>query len=193
MFLPTSRAATWMVRGVAHEVLRRHTQPLHGVLDARFDASRLSCRPGYVAFLLANGPVAAIEPALERAGIRRILPDWDQRRRRGALADDLQRLAVSLPDSSHLAMASDAGTLLGWSYVLEGSRLGARVILQILDRSAIREVTDATKFLRHGGDGHFWESFRTALSAIDDDPAAISKACAGADAAFQCFLADPAL
>jgi heme oxygenase len=178
-----------MPRGRAHEYLRNHTQSSHRTLDSRFDASKLSSRPGYVAFLLASCPIAAIEPALERAGIRHLLPDWDQRRRSSALACDLQRLAVSPPNNDPLVIASDAGTLLGWSYVLEGSRLGARMILQIINSGAIPEIASATDFLRHGTDQHFWESFRTALSAIDDDPAAISKASAGADAAFQRFLA----
>jgi heme oxygenase (biliverdin-IX-beta and delta-forming) len=169
-----------------------HTQPLHQALDARLDTSKLSSRPGYVAFLLANWPFASIEPALELAGIHRILPDWEQRRRRGALASDLEHLAVSPPVRARdqLVIAPDQGTLLGWSYVLEGSRLGALMILQIINRGATQEMTSATTFLRHGADGHFWRIFRTALSAIDHDSAAILKACAGADAAFQCFMAE---
>ena len=56
---------------------------------SRFDLTSLSSEAAYSAFLLANWPFASIEAALERAGIHALLPDWDKRRRREALAVDV--------------------------------------------------------------------------------------------------------
>src|SRR5579862_4935365 len=111
-----------LVRGHAHERLRAETHALHGLLDSRLDPSTLSGLPGYRKLLLSNWPVVAVEQALEEAGIRRLLPDWFRRRRRAALVSDLRELGASLPSVLEFTIASDDGTLLGWSYVLEGSR-----------------------------------------------------------------------
>jgi heme oxygenase (biliverdin-IX-beta and delta-forming) len=151
----------------------------------------LSSAAAYSEFLLANWPFASIEVALASAGIHRALPDWNKRRRREALADDLRQFGISPPRVSRLAIDSDHGTLLGWSYVLEASRLGAGVILRAIGGPG-RPAAPATDFLRHGEGEHFWRSFRVALSEIDQDPSAIAKACTGAGRAFQCFLATSA-
>jgi heme oxygenase len=77
--------------------------------------------------------------------------------------------------------------LLGWNYVLEGSRLGAKVILRTVMSSAEREVREAIAFLRHGDGEQLWKSFKVELGKINSEPAAIAKACTGAKAAFHCF------
>jgi len=176
---------TQLTRGQAHAALRSGTRSLHERLERGFDPALATSARGYARLLLVNSPFAAIEPALERAGIDRILPDWSARRRRDALAADLHELGITPPDIETIDIASDAGTLLGWSYVLEGSRLGARMILRARDPG---QLAHASRFLSHQADGDLWRSYRMALSGIDDDPAAIVKACAGANAAFQCFL-----
>jgi len=176
------------IRPTAHDQLRLSTHHLHELLDSEFDLNNFSSAAGYSAFLLANWPCASIEAALDMAGIRHVLPDWDKRRRRRLLADDLAQFGISPPSTTPLAIDPDRGTLLGWSYVLEGSRLGAAMILRAVHGSG-KEVAWETHFLRHGEGEHLWQSYKTALSAIDGDQPAISNACAGAELAFQCFLA----
>jgi heme oxygenase len=159
------------------------------MLDARLPPSSLVSHHGYVRYLSMNWACSSIERALVEAGVHRFLPDFDQRQRRFALADDLDALAVrQRPYQSH-AIENDAGTIFGWSYVLEGSRLGARQILKIVEISGAAEIRSATRFLRHGHGNNFWESFKLALSEIDHDEIAIPKACAAANAAFHCFIA----
>jgi heme oxygenase len=175
-------------RGHAHECLRASTCALHKKLDSRFDPGTISSPSEYLRFMLANWPIASIEVALEIAGIHRILPDWNERRRRDALAGDLIQLGVSFPCLRKITIGSDHGTLLGWSYVSEGSRLGAHMILRAaINGHANEQIMSATKFLRHGVGEHLWDSYRATLARIDGDPVAISKACAGAEAAFKCF------
>lgn len=169
----------------AHEQLRSSTHHLHILIDSRFDITSISSPAAYAAFLLANWPLASIEAALESAGIHRILRDWDQRRRRNALADDLGQYGILAPAIGPLSIDSDDGALLGWSYVLEGSRLGAAMILRTMPGG---EIVTGTQFLRHGAGQHLWQSYKATLSGIDRDPSGILKACSAAKLAFEYFL-----
>ena len=71
---------------------------------------------------------------------------------------------------------------------MEGSRLGASVILRKVQVSAVSEIRAATRFLNHGLGENHWNSFKIALTQIDADPEAIAVACAGARGAFERFL-----
>ena len=175
------------LRGNAHETLRRHTRHLHDALDARLVLSNLTSRTGYIDYLLINWACVPIEHALERAGIDQVLPDWERRRRRNALLTDLEALGVAPPSYAALAIDSDVGSLLGWSYVLEGSRLGASVVLQTVMASSELEIASTTGFLRHGDGERLWESFKVELEKINLHPLTITMACIGATAAFQRF------
>jgi heme oxygenase len=175
------------LRGHAHGAIRLHTRPLHDALDSRLVLSNLASRKGYVDYLLLNWACVSIEEALERAGIDQVLLDWKRRRRRIALVGDLDTLGVRPPAYAALTIDSDIGSLLGWSYVLEGSRLGARLILRAVMISPKSDVTRSTAFLRHGAGERLWESFKVEMAKINNDPVAIVKACAGATTAFQCF------
>ena len=172
--------------GRAHRRLREATGTLHEALGAHSVPACMG-RDDYVRYLHKNAPCLFIEPALVAAGIHRVLPDWDARQRGVALEQDLAALCVAW-DFRALTIAGDDGTLLGWSYVLEGSRLGARIILRVVEATSDAKVRSATRFLRHGAGADFWAGFRTALTRIDDDPIAIANACNGACAAFRCFL-----
>jgi heme oxygenase len=175
------------LRGHAHEAIRLHTRPLHDALDSQLELSKLTSRTGYVDYLLMNWACVPIEQALERAGIGQVLLDWEVRRRRIALAADLDALGLPPPSYVALTIDADIGSLLGWSYVLEGSRLGARLILQTVMRSSEAEVRRAMAFLRHGDGEQLWTTFKVELGKIDREPAAIAKACTCANAAFHCF------
>ena len=64
-------------------------------------------------------------------------------------------------------------------YVLESSRLDARMLLNAVKRSADAEVLHATAFLRHGAGHHFWPSFLDILenhTTADDEHSAIDGA-----------------
>ncbi len=174
--------------GRAHRALREHTRPLHEALDAAMPLASLTQRDGYVHLLLMNWPCVPIELALEQAGVRDLLPDWELRRRRFDLAGDLAALQITPPAAQPLEVEADTATLLGWSYVLEGSRLGAKLILRTVQSGGTAEILRATRFLMHGRGTDFWGSFRAALTAIDDDPGAIAAACNGACAAFERFI-----
>jgi heme oxygenase (biliverdin-IX-beta and delta-forming) len=146
-------------------------------------------RDAYVRYLTMNWPFASIEPALEAAGIDRVLPDWETRRRRFVLASDMHAIRIPAGEIRAIAISDDIGTLLGWSYVLEGSRLGARFILKRIEATGDPECIGATRFLRHGEGMDLWTSFNAALSRIDNDRSVIERAGEAARLAFGCFQA----
>jgi heme oxygenase (biliverdin-IX-beta and delta-forming) len=172
--------------GHARRSLRNETAILHEAVERHFAPGRMT-RDAYIRYLMMNRPFASIEPALEAAHIHRILPDWDIRQRRFVLASDMHAMGISTGEPRAIAISDDIGTLLGWSYVLEGSRLGARFILKGIEATRDQELIGATRFLRHGAGMDLWTTFTAALSRIDNDPSAIESAGEAARAAFSCF------
>jgi heme oxygenase len=182
------RQSTVNPPGVTQAYLRAETRALHALAERHMGLPAAADRGAYVRYLLFNQVCGPIEHGLVEAGVHRFLPDWDQRKRASALAADLVDLDVQPSACPECPIGADAGTILGWTYVLEGSRLGARVILRIVEASQEPQVRRATRFLRHGEGLGLWSSFKVALSGIDDDAGAIARAGVGARAAFGCFL-----
>jgi len=166
--------------------LRSVTAEAHARLDHQLGALDLTILPGYRQFLEINAAgLIPLETALAAAGVDEIFPDWPLRSRQAAILEDLARVggqADPLPAPPPL----DFGGLLGTMYVLEGSRLGARVLLNAVKQSADPQVLHATAFLRHGAGQHFWPSF---LAILDRHSAAHHEAGAidGAHKAFAMF------
>lgn len=168
--------------------LRASVASLHSRVDTRM--TELLARPdGYEQFLSATaGALLPLERALESADVSRIVPDWAQRARSAALRSDLADLALIEPAFEARLPQSDGAFILGVLYVLEGSRLGSRVVLRQLQMSAPTQLKGATRYLSHGEGLPLWKTFLAQLEASQparDDPEA---AIAGARAAFELFL-----
>lgn len=165
------------------EALRAATGSLHEAVEARFDGLDLTRREDYGAFLLAHAQVIpALEEALDRAGIHQTaLPDWPRRRRAVALKADMRVLGIAWPAPHRLELAPGAEAL-GVAYVLEGSRLGAAMLLKGIPEDM------PSAFLSHRRGEPLFRSFLPALDAVQDVPMAIAGACR----AFGLFLSDPA-
>jgi heme oxygenase len=132
------------------ERLRQAGGELHEQVDALFSAYRLITLEGYRAFLIAHAwALFPMEEMLEAAGIENTLADWPQRRRRFALAQDLALLGESVPDYEPLALQHSEATLWGYAYVLEGSRLGGKMISRHVASSEDPLVREATHYLTH--------------------------------------------
>jgi heme oxygenase len=141
------------------EHLRKATATLHARVDACAGQMRLETAGGYARFLATQASVVLpLEDALESAGIVRLLPDWRDRRRAEALKADLQEIGASCIPIRPPVLKSGAA-LLGSAYVLEGSRLGARVILSRIVSSS------ATRYLHHGEGRRLWPVFLEILEA----------------------------
>jgi heme oxygenase len=173
--------------------LRRATGPAHGRLDSAFAGLDLRLRPDYERFLLVNARVVpALEQAMERGGIERVLPDWPGRRRAAALRRDLRRLGLAAPLPTPLPAALESGTAfgqLGIAYALEGSRLGARLLLRAVETSSDAAVRAASTFLSHGTTPNLWRSFLEQLNRHASVGPAAAEAEVGARAVFEAYLA----
>jgi len=170
-------------------VLRAATASLHARVDTLM-SQRLEQPDGYRLFIEAMAAgILPLESALEKARISDLLPDWAQRSRTMALRADLKALALPVPHTTIDLESDDEAYLLGVVYVLEGSRLGSRVILRNLEKARVA-TGGATGYLSHGdGETSLWQTFLTRLeySGASYSPA---RAIAGASAAFQSFLAN---
>lgn len=161
---------------------------LHAVVDARF-APMLGCgETGYRSFLLASATaVFALEQALA-ADVNAILPDWARRTRTAALRADLADLGiVDVPVAPPPLLAEEARQF-GALYVLEGSRLGARLLLPELLAHGSNRVRAAMRYLRHGEGLRLWPSFLAHLESSEAVRRRPDDAIAGARAAFALFV-----
>jgi heme oxygenase (biliverdin-IX-beta and delta-forming) len=180
------------VPGSMRALLRASTARLHAVVDARFAPMLGSGEAGYRSFLLASAAaVLALEQALLAADVDAILPDWAQRARTAALRADLADLGIiDVPVAPPPLLAGEARQF-GALYVLEGSRLGAKLLLpELLARGSTR-VQAATRYLRHGEGRRLWPSFLAQLESSQATRRRPDDAIAGARAAFALFVTGP--
>jgi heme oxygenase len=140
------------------------TAEVHERLDACAREVNLADQQTYGRFLLAqSGPVLALETTLEDFGVARLLPDWPMRRRTTALHHDLEYLGLCVEPCPSVRLTSIAQAF-GLLYVLEGSRLGARMLLRQIVAAA-PSLEPATRFLSHGSDPRLWATFLQTLEA----------------------------
>jgi heme oxygenase len=167
--------------------LRAGTRAAHEQLDAGFAHLRLQDVAHYTLFLEANAAaLLPLESALEANGIASLLPDWDRRRRRDAIVDDLAALGSPFRPPPEAGVPGGSAALWGAAYVLEGSRLGARYLAREAARSENAKVRDNTRYLLHGQEDGLWPSFVERLEA--GDAAGNPEGClAGAVLAFGLF------
>jgi heme oxygenase len=162
--------------------LRETTAGAHAELDGVAETLLSQGSDGYSRFLAALGAVIIpLEKRLEMSGIENVLPDWSMRARRYNLKADLRELARACEFVEAPAIRAPA-ELLGAAYVLEGSRLGASLLLR-----ALRPST-ATRFLRHGQCKGLWPSFLGVLETNADVRLHFDQTRAAAVAVFGLFI-----
>ncbi len=152
------------------QMLRAATADLHAAVDARF-AGPFDCdRGAYVRFLMSLArAVPPLEAGLEAGGVARLFPDWRERCRAAILRDDLARLNARMPVAAAVEPPRNDAEMLGMVYVLEGSRLGGRLLLRRALDNSDAAVRAATRYLSHGTDRDLWRSF---VERLESSPAA---------------------
>ncbi len=116
--------------------------------------------------------VVRAESGLQRApGLRRWLPDLDERWKTPRLLHDCERLGVAVRAGADPGgdPPTDA-VAFGQMYVLEGSTLGGQVILRHLRRTLGDAIDGATRSLDAYGrhTGRRWQAFQDGLEAFVD-------------------------
>lgn len=120
---------------------------------------------------------------------------WDYKPRRILIADDVQLLAHRNPaaprDTSkvlgEMGRLSSVGEIAGMLYVVEGSALGGKVLLKVLERSAgVTAALGASFFAPHGELPHIrWAEYVQLLTTLSADPAFERHAVRGAVTTFK--------
>ena len=169
--------------------LRAATSNLHSMLDDQLGPLITQGDTGYAKFLSCSAAaLLPIERALGEAGVAAVLPDWPQRSRSEALRLDLSALSLPEPSSPPSAKIGGRAFQLGMVYVLEGSRLGARLLLREAQFTLGPAARAAVRYLAHGQGLPLWPTFLHRLEASPDARREPEQAAAGARAAFQLFL-----
>lgn len=169
--------------------LRTATDDLHADLDAQLAPLITQGDTGYAKFLACSAAaLLPIERALGEAGIAAVLPDWPQRSRSEALRLDLSALSLPEPSVSPVPEVGGRAFQLGMVYVLEGSRLGARLLLREAQFTLTPATRAAMRYLSHGQGLPFWPTFLQRLEASPHARREPEQAAAGARVAFQLFL-----
>lgn len=111
------------------QALRAATSGSHERVDGTFGQFDLSDREGYGRFLMAQAVAyLAVEAALDAGGVGSVIPDWAARRRSHLIAQDLAALGLSAPRTDEPVLFEGTASMLGATYVLEGSRLGGALL-----------------------------------------------------------------
>lgn len=168
------------------------TESSHAALDAKLVPLFDQGLKGYCEFLRISAQgVLTLERALEEAAVGAILPDWAERSRTKALHADMASLGIAPPPVMDVRLPRDEAYLYGVLYVLEGSRVGGKLLARRIDESADSRIRAATQYLRQGEGVDMWRTFLARLEASEAVKAAPDRAIRGARAAFAAF--DPGI
>jgi heme oxygenase len=161
--------------------LRAATSDLHRQLDDLVAVLDLTRPEHYGRFLQASASaLIGVETLLDKAGVVRLLPDWAQRRRTDAVLHDLESMHLTAqPYELRRALPSDA-EMWGMLYVLEGSRMGARLLLKRVLSSANMHLQSATAYLA-ANDATLWRTF---VDQLEKAPAAADQSATNAAAVY---------
>lgn len=149
-----------------HLELRTATARQHQDLD-RVVAGSLDDRHGYTRYLLGMlSLVELLAPPPAAVDARSAWTEWFDPQRQALLYQDLRGLGV-LPLARGLAPLP-ASCWMGAHYVLEGSALGARVLLRAAERLRLRDPGVPLAFLRHHArPGDRWPRLLAELQTLD--------------------------
>lgn len=163
--------------------LKSATDDIHRELDERLSCLDLAKEPDYRRFLdFQARSVPSVEGALATAGLGNLIEGWCAARRTNAIEADLEELGGSMPPASPAPAIAGTAQLLGTAYVLEGSRLGSRVLR--------RRVGDGlpVRFLSDDGSLGPWPQLIAAIDRLLDSDTLLSEAKDAARRSFSWFL-----
>lgn len=158
------------------------TRGQHDEVDrraGRFDLADASGRAGFLRFMYRG--LQPVEDGLDRAGAAGLYPAWPDRRRAAVLRRDIRRVGAGVPADGPPVDFPDAEAAWGALYVLEGSRLGARLIARGWPAG------ERPGFLDPDPAGT-WQTFLDRLRQYDPGRSSHPLILAGARRAFAAFL-----
>lgn len=169
---------------IVASILRDRTRSEHVRTESIYADFDLQCPHGYARFLIAQASASlAVEQSLECAGVANVIDDWPERRRSHLLRDDLARLKVAGVKLQPPTTFESSAEIMGAVYVLEGSRLGGKVLIKQVFRTA------PTRFLGADGRPGAWRRLLTSLDKRLRDQEEIDLAVSAARGVFATYQA----
>jgi heme oxygenase len=171
----------------AMENLKAATWNIHLRMEKRLEVKRLfSSLAAYrdlIARLEAFHKAAEIEWA---AALEHALPDFPARRKAPLLARDLEALGVAPLAGAVVPAFTDAASVLGAFYVLEGQTQGGLHLLPLVEaRLGLSAKRGASFFASYGPEtGAMWQAFSAAVETRCNTPEANQRAVAAAESTF---------
>lgn len=179
----------------AAEELKRSTKAEHQALEGkivRLIKGTMSLADYHELLRFFYGFYQPVESGVLAHLDEKHLPDIKSRRKSSLLKADLQATGYDgngLSTSTKLPAIDDIPTAFGALYVLEGSTIGGRYILDLLKQQVVLPEPDGIAFFF--GYGHetmtYWEAFKSALNHHVKTRDAIFAATASAKQTFQAF------
>ncbi len=161
--------------------LRAATAHQHERVDALFGRLNLADEADYRLFLTSHA--AALLPMEQwldsHAGM--VVDDWPARSRGAALLADLAAMDIPVPTGEPFAPAPSEPSVGGILYVLEGSKMGGRVLARQVREGLPRQ------YLSAGGNGGAWKKLVARLDDIVVTGGDLSTATSSASLAFDRF------
>lgn len=154
------------------EKLKEFTKTAHQLLEKKLitNIKAIHTQQDYAALLsLFYSFFGGMEVGIDEHIDTTLLPDYTQRRKAAALAEDLEDLKATLPEkasekdtpsiSSHLQA-------MGALYVMEGSTLGGKIISQMIQKKLNLPDGFALSFFNSYGEntGSMWQTFKDAIN-----------------------------
>ena len=164
-------------------ILRERTSEAHASLDELI--SSFSGRPGYERYLRGMYAFRApVEERLSRAEWPETFSGWRPHAVAGLVREDLDDLGLDRPSpETPSSPALTPADLLGISYVLEGSALGARILYQRAQAIGLGADHGARHLAVQSGGIQSWRDYVAILEAAE--PFDVEATTAAALAAFQ--------
>lgn len=170
--------------------LKRVTNEAHDRVETIVrDAGMFETRDGFQRYLAATFEMRArYERLLDLNHAERVWADYPARRIAALVAQDIADLGgVAVSPEPVDEKIYSAGELLGMLYVLEGSSLGARVLVKLVADLGLSASFGARHLFRQAEDRGAWRSFIDTLSA-SHEPACHDSARATFDAFAAAYL-----
>ena len=152
--------------------LKRATDKSHARVEGIVQgAGMFATREGYRRYLDATFTMrAAYERLLDRSGAAGVWADWPGRKIAGLVAMDIADLGGAPPPVEDISKPLSAAEMVGVLYVLEGSSLGARVLVKAAAEMGLSSEFGARHLFRQAGDRDAWRSFVAMMAAAPDAP-----------------------
>lgn len=138
---------------------------------------------------LASYGAFAINSFRFRQGVEAALadapPGWAVDPLAPVIARDLTDLDLNVPPSAPAPAIDTSAQRLGAAYVLEGSSLGARLLVREAKKLGLSEIFGARHLAQQAGDHDRWRRF---MAELETTPASHDEVIAAAEATFRFAL-----